>query len=298
MKLLTQKTLKEFKKQVYPFLSKHEAENSFVFDLTQKIENSPKNYEEVNFWTISDESNILLASIFTTGKETKFVISKCEQNKKTIPFLADHYLEYLKDKIQITAGLCSNSEDTTILSEYLKIMGKIKDYSIAMKMLMYTLTKDNLILPNRTNNKGELILATTEHSEICLNFWTQFMIDTFGNNPKFLGSEESYRKRIDHDMKNEYIFLWKLKETDEIVSMCEKTGYTPNGYRIGMIFTPKNHRKNGYGSAVTAALCKKIFDDGGKYCSLFADTINPTSNKIYQNIGFKEKGINEIHHYE
>ena len=174
---------------------------------------------------------------------------------------------------------------------------KIKDFEIKMKMQLYTLTKDTFNGCNESNKKGRLLLASFDQFDILLEFWKQFNIDTFGNDPKLLGTDESYKMRIESFLKDDSIFLWKLIETNEIVSMCVKTGYTPNGFRIGIVYTPLNHRKNGYGTSVTGNLCQKIFDDGGSYCCLFADCVNPTSNKIYKSIGFQEKSLNEIHRF-
>ena len=86
MKLFKFSSLKEFQKQIYPFLIQNEAENSFVFDFAQKIEKLPNSFEEINLWSISEDSKILAASILTLGKEKKFVISKTENNKKQFHF--------------------------------------------------------------------------------------------------------------------------------------------------------------------------------------------------------------------
>ncbi len=64
------------------------------------------------------------------------------------------------------------------------------------------------------------------------------------------------------------------------------TGVTPNGVRIGPVYTPPENRGRGYGSAATAALSQLLLDQGRKFCTLYADLSNPTSNHIYQNIGY------------
>lgn len=55
-----------------------------------------------------------------------------------------------------------------------------------------------------------------------------------------------------------------------------------------MVYTPPEFRKNGYASFVVAELSQKILNSGKKFCILYTDLANPTSNKIYQNIGYKE----------
>ena len=56
--------------------------------------------------------------------------------------------------------------------------------------------------------------------------------------------------------------------------------------RIGPVFTPREYRNHGYGSAVTAAAADLALHRGVTDVVLFADLANPTSNAIYQKIGF------------
>jgi predicted GNAT family acetyltransferase len=57
--------------------------------------------------------------------------------------------------------------------------------------------------------------------------------------------------------------------------------------RIGPVFTPREQRGHGYGSAVTAAAVQLAHRSGTPDVVLFADLANPTSNAIYQRIGFE-----------
>jgi ribosomal protein S18 acetylase RimI-like enzyme len=57
--------------------------------------------------------------------------------------------------------------------------------------------------------------------------------------------------------------------------------------RIGPVYTPRRHRRHGYGSAVTAACAADALRCGADTVLLYADLSNPTSNSIYQRIGFR-----------
>jgi predicted GNAT family acetyltransferase len=57
--------------------------------------------------------------------------------------------------------------------------------------------------------------------------------------------------------------------------------------RIGTVFTPREQRGHGYGSAVTAAAAELAHRSGTQDVVLFADLANSTSNAIYQRIGFE-----------
>jgi predicted GNAT family acetyltransferase len=71
------------------------------------------------------------------------------------------------------------------------------------------------------------------------------------------------------------------------VSFAGYGGLTPNGIRVGPVYTPPDLRRRGYASALTAELTKMLLDGGRKFCFLFTDLANPTSNSIYQRIGYE-----------
>jgi uncharacterized protein len=79
-------------------------------------------------------------------------------------------------------------------------------------------------------------------------------------------------------------YIW---EDGEPVSMCQATGATPHGIRIGAVYTPPEVRRRGYASALVAAASQAELDRGRRWCFLFTDLANTTSNRIYQAIGYR-----------
>jgi predicted GNAT family acetyltransferase len=71
------------------------------------------------------------------------------------------------------------------------------------------------------------------------------------------------------------------------VSFAGYGGLTPNGIRIGPVYTPPDLRRRGYASALTAELTRMLLERGRTFCFLFTDLANPTSNSIYQRIGYE-----------
>ncbi|HBQ17232.1 MAG TPA: GNAT family N-acetyltransferase [Myxococcales bacterium] len=80
------------------------------------------------------------------------------------------------------------------------------------------------------------------------------------------------------------VLIW---ETDAPVSMAAAMGPTPNGIRVSAVYTPPEQRGRGYASAVTAAVTQRMFDAGKRFCFLYTDLDNPTSNALYQRIGYR-----------
>jgi len=89
------------------------------------------------------------------------------------------------------------------------------------------------------------------------------------------------------------LHLWT--HAGERLAMCAWAGPTPNGIRINQVYTPPQLRGRGYASAATAALSRKLLDSGRKFCFLFTDAANPTSNSIYQKIGYRH--VADLQHF-
>jgi hypothetical protein len=82
------------------------------------------------------------------------------------------------------------------------------------------------------------------------------------------------------------------------VSLAGWGGPTPNGIRIGPVYTPPEHRRRGYGSAVTAAASERNLDRGCRFCFLYTDLANPTSNRIYMDLGYEPVGDSAEYRFE
>ena len=56
---------------------------------------------------------------------------------------------------------------------------------------------------------------------------------------------------------------------------------------VGPVYTPPGKRRRGYAGAVTVAVSQLALDRGGEQVVLFTDLANPTSNALYQRIGYR-----------
>ena len=91
--------------------------------------------------------------------------------------------------------------------------------------------------------------------------------------------------RVERWLKEEKIYFWE--DAGTTVSVALATGKTPTGIRISFVYTPPRHRRRGYASACVASLSQRLLDQGNEYCCLYTDLANPTSNKIYREIGYE-----------
>jgi predicted GNAT family acetyltransferase len=92
-------------------------------------------------------------------------------------------------------------------------------------------------------------------------------------------TEEWARRHVDRGT------LWFWEVDGVPVSMVGHHLPTFGVSRIGPVYTPDEHRRHGYASALTAHITELILDRGNQAC-LYTDLANPTSNKIYAQLGY------------
>jgi predicted GNAT family acetyltransferase len=80
------------------------------------------------------------------------------------------------------------------------------------------------------------------------------------------------------------LFFW---DDSGPVSMAGLTRPTPHGISVSFVYTPPELRGRGYASAVVGRLSQRCLEEGRDFCTLYTDLSNPTSNSIYQRIGYR-----------
>ena len=96
-------------------------------------------------------------------------------------------------------------------------------------------------------------------------------------------SHGSIEKVVTDYIHSGSLYIW---EDEVAVSMVRKARPSTNGVVINSVFTPIEFRKRGYASSCVHTFSKMLLEEY-KFCSLYTDLSNPTSNNIYQKIGFR-----------
>jgi predicted GNAT family acetyltransferase len=81
------------------------------------------------------------------------------------------------------------------------------------------------------------------------------------------------------------LHLWQVEGAP--VSLAGVSGAPVGVARVGPVYTPPNWRRNGYGSGITAAASAAALGAGARHVVLYTNLANPTSNSIYQAIGYR-----------
>ena len=100
-------------------------------------------------------------------------------------------------------------------------------------------------------------------------------------------------------------FVWEAPEPSgepvsfvaHSVAIAPDAGARVGVPRIGPVYTPPAHRRHGYAGSAVAQLSRRLLDGGASRCVLFTDLANPTSNRIYAEIGYRRFADWEEHSF-
>jgi GNAT superfamily N-acetyltransferase len=133
-----------------------------------------------------------------------------------------------------------------------------------------------------TDVTGRLRAATPEDLDL-LHAWTSdFHTEAAGD--ERVPARAASMAKIDRGLA--WLWLDVVDGVEQPVSYTGAAVPVRGVHRIGPVYTPPEFRRHGYASACVALVSQRKRDSGATEVCLFTDQANPTSNKIYQEIGF------------
>jgi predicted GNAT family acetyltransferase len=128
-------------------------------------------------------------------------------------------------------------------------------------------------------------LATMDDLSMVEALSFEFYLDVFGERCEASLIRDRALSYVDSSLKS-YRRMFLLRINDECVACCAVTCDVGGVARLGFVLTPRAHRRRGYASFATAHVAQLLLNEA-KRVTLLADIANPTSNSIYQKIGFQ-----------
>ncbi len=149
---------------------------------------------------------------------------------------------------------------------------------VTMRQGIYALTR---VIAPPSRASGSLRAAGPDDAPVVLDWMARFAEDA-----KLPAAEMlAYQTRIPAMTASRSLWLWQ--DGGRPVSMAFFQGQTSHGIRVSMVFTPREHRGHGYASACVSAMSAQALASGRRFCMLYTDLANPTSNALYQRIGYE-----------
>jgi len=267
VQVIRNKTAAEFLARTKPWLEKAEAKNNLILGIAAyfascagQLKGSPY------FLTVEGNGTIVGAALMAPPR--RILLTRMPHSAVTL--LADYLLE---GAASVPGVLGPKAEAKLFANHWTSKTGR----SCHPKMSERIYACEKVIPP--VHAFGQLKPAKEVDQALLSDWCEQFCIDAR------IDDETVYFKaQLPRKLADQSIFVW---ETDEAVSMAAIERETAHGVAISWVYTPRHLRNKGYATACVAALTQRMLDSGKQFCCLYTDLTNPTSNSIYQKIGYQ-----------
>ncbi|BCX09116.1 MAG: acetyltransferase [Fischerella sp.] len=275
MKLQRFENASEFYDRVKDYLLSQEAMHNLLLGIADTLIHHPERYKSQPYLAVVEiDRNIVAVAIRTPPYD--LVLSQSKNLDAVKAIAQDLYLI----SASISAVNAPIIESEAFAQAWCSLTGQ--SYQLKMAMRAFQLEQVHHI----SQAPGYLRLATDSDQELLLRWFEAFCLEAVGK------VESDPQAWINHHLQQQAVYLWQDEVT---VSMASRGQLTPHGVRINLVYTPPEYRGKGYASACLAELSQKLLDQGHKYCFLFTDLANPTTNHIYQLIGYRP--VADWHNY-
>jgi uncharacterized protein len=247
-----------------PVLGADEARHNLIYGICSTLADAPDAYPEAHFWTVV-EHEPLAAAVHTPPFN---IVVALPRDDEALSFLARE----LRGRARLP-GVTGALPEADVFAD---AWGGVRRLTMSQGIYAAGTVRE----PEVSGSARETVLADRE---LVLDWLRAFEVEALPEGAPHLDIGASFERRVRSDAAG--FVLWE--DDGEPVSLCGYGGRTPHGTRIGPVYTPAALRGRGYGSAVTAHVTKELLDSGRDYCFLYTDLSNPTSNKIYVDIGYE-----------
>ena len=249
------------------FLGEREAEHNLILGLTSRLRVAPLLYGEPAYFAVVEVDGRVVGATMRTPPHN-LILSEVDDDAAIGPLLEDARAAFAS-----LPGVVGPKEP---VARFAQAWGGPARLEIAQRAFRADHIEPPSGVPGRMRDyeRGDRELAAR---------WIEAFTDEALPEPPPDSSEEFVDRRAE-DPDGGHVF-WE--DEGRTVSMAGFGGRTPNGTRIGPVYTPPELRGRGYASALTAAVTQRLLDGGLRFCFLFTDLANPTSNSIYQRIGYE-----------
>jgi len=257
-----------FLQRARAFLEEREAENNLLLGISSWLAARPERIEQPPYFITVEENGKVQAAAMMTPPYN-LVLTRAKRN--ALVEIAD---QMLTKKIHLP-GVNGPTETSQAFNE-LWTDKTGRPFRVHRSLRLYQLRK---VIPPPTV-KGRMRLALDSDVNP-LRGW----IHNFNTDIGESQTQEEASKTFQRLLADQRLYVWEDKD---LCSMAAWGGPTTHGVRISLVYTPPELRQKGYATLCVAALSKAMLDSGKKFCCLFTDLSNPTSNRIYQRIGYEQ----------
>lgn len=264
----------DFLAQTRHALETDEAANNLMLGIALRLAagNAPPTWSTPYLATVADDAGHLALAAVMTPPAKLVLYGEGDVWQPTIEPLAQHLL----DNGWYVPGVLGPSEVAHAFAETWQALTR-HPYRVGMRQRVHALRQ----VIYRGDAAGHLRAATSGDLDLLAAWFAAFHEEALHEAPDAASARDNAERRI----AAEDMAVWE--NDGQVVSMTARSRPTHHGIAVNAVYTPPEQRGRGYATAAVATLSQQLLDEGYDFCCLFTDLSNPTSNRIYQRIGYR-----------
>jgi uncharacterized protein len=267
MKLTKFHDAAQYYQRVENYLLQHEAANCLILGMSKGLVGGEANTANQTYMVVVEQDRSIVATAIQTPPRN-LILAK-PSNSQAIKLIA----EDLTANSKLLPGvIASKAEAEIFINIWHDLTAQSHQLNVAMRV--HQLNQMQSI----AHAAGKIRLAVESDRHLLID-WTQAFTQEALRATETRSDSELWVKR---KLQKQSLYVWQDRE---IVSMAAYGGTTPNGIRVNAVYTPPEHRGKGYATSCVAGISQKLLKQY-KYCFLFTDLANSSSNYIYRKIGY------------
>lgn len=266
MNVTRYETAEAFLQVAQPLLMTAEAENNLMLGVAQGIARNPAAVANPYLATVGDETGVLACAVHIAP--FKLVITRA--SREPLAALAGDVFEAVPQLDGVT-GPSRSADDFSLAWSKLSGIEPV----LAMRLRIHETRK--VVDSGLPSAPGHFRPAAPADLNL-LATWTE----VFVSEARIVEPVDASRI-VEDAIRRGRLHVW---ENAGPVSMAAWTGKTPSGVRINFVYTPRELRGKGYGTACVKALTKQQLEQGNAFCWLYTDTSSAAPPKIFKRIGY------------
>jgi RimJ/RimL family protein N-acetyltransferase len=261
-------TVEAFLDEAEPLLLADEARHNLMLGVAATLRSQPRLYATAHFWIVRDESGTVVGAAQETPPFNVILAQPA----------ADGVLETLVAATPDVPGVTAAVPEVVAFAE-LWCAAHGGAPRVDVEQGVYAL--DAVARVPRAS--GGMRPAGERERALLEEWLVDFQREALPHEPP---DPERLRRLVEQRLNEPEggFFVWEDRR--EPVALAAAGSRTPNGIRIGPVYTPPELRGRGYATSLVADLSRLLLDRGIRFCFLYTDLANPTSNAIYERIGY------------
>jgi predicted GNAT family acetyltransferase len=250
------------------FLAAREAEHCLLFGLSSTIASHPEIYPDPRFWTVHEAERVVAAALRTPPHN--LILSLVDEPRWLTALAADVLASDPPPGVNAPADVARALADAW----------SARTGGTPVLVVQERIFRLDRVVPPRLA-PGSCREAEERDRALLAAWAAAFHAEALPAAPPLDAAQAADRmvRRA-----GRVAYLWE--DAGEAVALAGVAGPTPRGIRIGPVYTPPDRRGRGYASNLVAEVSRRQLASGRSFCFLFTDLANPTSNHIYQAIGY------------